>query len=161
MQFFPKTPKFFDAFEKLADQIQLAGVTITQVKVGTSSVTMCAKKLRELELTADEICHQISNQVNATFIPPIDREDIQALARNLDTIIDLIENSGSLLELYRIKTSNQWFTSYCKLLKQATTTTAELVRQLRFGNKKINKMRQLSIEIHRTHFKTNFVLIGQ
>src|SRR5207248_5084975 len=37
-----------------------------------------------------------------TFVTPIDREDIHALARSLDDVMDAIDASAALIRLYRL-----------------------------------------------------------
>jgi hypothetical protein len=42
-------------------------------------------------------------ELNKTFITPFDREDIYALAHQLDDLVDLIENVIKNVKLYNIK----------------------------------------------------------
>ena len=42
-------------------------------------------------------------RLNTTFITPIDREDIHALATRLDDVLDFIEAAAERLVVYRIK----------------------------------------------------------
>lgn len=50
-----------------------------------------AKLLRDLEHRGDEITHRVNRELNQTFITPFDREDIYALAGQLDDVIDLVD----------------------------------------------------------------------
>ena len=47
-----------------------------------------AQRVRELESEADEELRILIDELNRTFVTPIDREDIAALARALDDILD-------------------------------------------------------------------------
>ena len=47
-----------------------------------------AQRLRQLEKEADEIRRLLIDELNRTFVTPIDREDIHALSRAIDDIID-------------------------------------------------------------------------
>jgi uncharacterized protein len=42
--------------------------------------------------------------LNRTFVTPLDREDIHALARSLDDVMDAIDASATLVRLYRLVT---------------------------------------------------------
>ena len=42
--------------------------------------------------------------MNSTFITPIDQEDILLLASSLDDVVDLAEEAGDKIDLYRIHT---------------------------------------------------------
>src|SRR5207248_8640399 len=46
----------------------------------------------------------IIQRLNRTFVTPIDREDIHALARSLDDVMDAIDASATLVRLYRLDT---------------------------------------------------------
>jgi predicted phosphate transport protein (TIGR00153 family) len=61
-----------------------------------------ADEINELEHHCDELTHQIIQRLNRTFVTPIDREDIHALARSLDDVMDSIDGAASILRLYRI-----------------------------------------------------------
>src|SRR5439155_1599491 len=47
--------------------------------------------------------HQIHNLVNSAFITPIDEGDILLLASSLDDVVDLAEETGDKIDLYRIQ----------------------------------------------------------
>lgn len=47
-----------------------------------------AQRVRELEKEADEVRRILIDELNRTFVTPIDREDIYALSRAIDDILD-------------------------------------------------------------------------
>jgi predicted phosphate transport protein (TIGR00153 family) len=49
------------------------------------------------------VTHQIVKKLNTTFVTPLDREDIHALATSLDDVLDYIEAAAERLVVYRIK----------------------------------------------------------
>ena len=55
------------------------------------------------EQEGDRITHDIIQRLNQTFVTPIDREDIYALASGLDDIVDWIEEVADFFALYRIE----------------------------------------------------------
>src|SRR5215207_9153205 len=61
-----------------------------------------AEKMREAEHQADEKTHGIVKRVNSTFITPFDREDIYRLAGSLYDVIDFMDESVDLVELYEL-----------------------------------------------------------
>ena len=148
MHFFPKTPKFFDLFDKLAKKVELSGKLLHENHLNSSSIAQVAKKLRKLELEADDICHYMNREADATFIPPIDREDIHKLSHNLDTIIDCVENSQSLSLIFRLGRPKGLFLNYIEAIAQATKQVSLLVQELRHGGKNIAKMKKYIIKIH-------------
>ena len=55
------------------------------------------------EHEGDRITHDIIDRLNHTFVTPIDREDILALASALDDIVDYTEEVADYLGLYKIE----------------------------------------------------------
>lgn len=60
-------------------------------------------RLRDLEHECDDVTRDIYLLINRTFVTPFDQEDILALASSLDDIVDLAEEIGDKLVLYRVE----------------------------------------------------------
>jgi uncharacterized protein len=63
---------------------------------------MRLRALNGFEKDGDVLVRTISEELYKTFITPIDREDIHALASNLDNTIDLMEDISKKFIYYRI-----------------------------------------------------------
>ena len=61
-----------------------------------------ADQIKEVEHKCDFLTHEIIQRLHRTFVTPLDREDIHALARSLDDVMDAIDASASLVRLYRL-----------------------------------------------------------
>src|SRR5918912_2770868 len=61
-----------------------------------------ADEIKEVEHKCDFLTHEIIQRLNRTFVTPLDREDIHALARSLDDVMDAIDASAALVRLYRL-----------------------------------------------------------
>ncbi len=64
------------------------------------------KKARRLEKKADDVRRRLVEELNNTFITPLDREDIHALSRNLDDVVDYAYTTTEELELFELKTTD-------------------------------------------------------
>lgn len=148
MNFFPKNPKFFDLFEDLARIVNSGGDILPKIKIRSKNIVSYAKKARQLEHQADTICHTLYHEADSTFITPIDREDIHLLSRNLDNIIDLIENLTSNILLYGVTREIAEFKNFTKVISQTTVKILQLVSLLKKRDKNVADMRKLIIEIH-------------
>jgi uncharacterized protein len=58
--------------------------------------------IRSLELKADEFAKKVFIAANRSFNAPIDREDILALAHDLDDAVDLIEDTAKGIQRYGV-----------------------------------------------------------
>jgi hypothetical protein len=56
-----------------------------------------ADEIKEVEHKCDFLTHEIIQRLNRTFVTPLDREDIHALARSLDDVMDAIDASATVI----------------------------------------------------------------
>ena len=102
------------------------------------------RQIVDLEHEGDRITHEIVKRLNATFVTPIDREDLYGLATQLDDVVDYTEEAADFLGLYQIEAP----------MEQATALTGVLVRsceQLAAGLENLSSFKDLDkywIEIH-------------
>lgn len=102
----PKDEKFLKLFVKDVENLVTSATLFREAMVSTISPQERAQKIRkleELEHKGDEITHQILSELSLTFITPLDREDIHALATTLDDILDYIQGTGHRMILYQIE----------------------------------------------------------
>ncbi|MGA2081924.1 MAG: DUF47 family protein [Holophaga sp.] len=60
------------------------------------------RRMKDLEHAGDEFTHQIVDRLNRTFVTPLDREDILALAHALDDVVDCLDGVCERLVLYKV-----------------------------------------------------------
>ncbi|MBB2479539.1 DUF47 domain-containing protein [Bacillus sp. APMAM] len=58
--------------------------------------------MKHYESKGDTLIHDIIVELHKAFITPIDREDILQLAMRLDDVLDGLDHTASLMELYSI-----------------------------------------------------------
>ena len=96
--------KFYNDFQALADELKHGARLLEEMLAAQHPVWDKADEIREVEHKCDFLTHDIIQRLNRTFVTPIDREDIHALARSLDDVMDAIDASASLIRLYRLET---------------------------------------------------------
>jgi uncharacterized protein Yka (UPF0111/DUF47 family) len=62
-----------------------------------------AARVRQIEKDADEIRRILVDELNRTFVTPMDREDIHALSRNLDDVVDYAYSTTEEMEIFEIE----------------------------------------------------------
>lgn len=132
MKLFPKEVEFFELFEKVAENITHAATLLVGIMENFSALIAWAKEIHELEQDGDLLTHDIIRKLNKTFITPIDREDIHALATTLDDIIDLIWAAVDRLTVFKLTNSTKW----------AVTMSKDLLTTIEFVEKAIKKLRE-------------------
>jgi uncharacterized protein len=100
----PREEKFYDDFIAMADELNNGASLLEQMLAAERPIWDKADEIKEVEHKCDFLTHEIIQRLNRTFVTPIDREDIHALARSLDDVMDAIDASATLIRLYRLDT---------------------------------------------------------
>jgi uncharacterized protein len=98
----PKEGKFFDDFTALADRIVTGATLLERMLASDPPDWDIALQIKQVENECDSLTHGIIQRLNKTFVTPIDREDIHALATSLDDVMDAIDAASGVLRRYRM-----------------------------------------------------------
>jgi predicted phosphate transport protein (TIGR00153 family) len=98
----PRDKHFFKEFLSLAEEIR-TGARLLKQMLSTDPPDMNkAEEIKEVEHAADNVTRGIIDRLNRTFVTPLDREDIHALAGSLDDVMDAIDAAAAVIRLYKI-----------------------------------------------------------
>ncbi|MBM4387058.1 MAG: DUF47 family protein, partial [Deltaproteobacteria bacterium] len=94
-----------DVFIKLlTDQAKIGvdGLTALQEYMSTGAPEQ-ANRVLEAEKEADEVRRILVDEINRTFVTPFDREDIYALSRAVDDIIDYAKTTVDEMQVLNVQ----------------------------------------------------------
>src|SRR5262245_43136809 len=99
----PRQDHFFTMLEKLASKIDAAAAVFTELETaaGRDQIMAVATRLKPIETEADDCCRQLYEEIDKTFVTPIDREDLARLTKVLDNVVDGMEHTAVLASLFR------------------------------------------------------------
>jgi uncharacterized protein len=129
--FMPREREFYDLFEEAAANIVKAAAMLEEMLESWPEKAELVKEILLAEQEGDRITHDIIHKLNATFVTPIDREDILALASGLDDILDFTEEVADFLGLYRIEAPMDQATELARILHQSSRAIAGAIPRLR------------------------------
>jgi uncharacterized protein len=130
LKFIPREKAFFAQFTRAAENL-LDGARLLQRMVQDfSDPKGSAMAIVDVEHVGDAITHEIINTLNSTFVTPIDREDIHALASGLDDVLDYIEAASDMLVLHHVEAPTDAVRSQSEVLVRACEAVLECVRRL-------------------------------
>jgi len=98
----PREEKFFGDFITLADRIVTGATLLERMLASDPPDWDTALKIKQVESECDTLTHGIIQRLNSTFVVPIDREDIHALAKSLDDVMDAIDAAAAVTRRYRM-----------------------------------------------------------
>jgi predicted phosphate transport protein (TIGR00153 family) len=120
----PRQEKFFDDFQALAEEIQVGARLLEEMLAPDPPLWDKADEIKEVEHRCDSLTHAIIQRLNQTFVTPLDREDIHALARSLDDVMDAIDAAASRIRIYKLDKVRFGARELARII----TTSAEQVR---------------------------------
>jgi uncharacterized protein len=129
--FAPRDRVYFELFEEAGQNVLQAADLLDRLLATYPDSKELAQDILICEHEGDRITHDIINRLNHTFVTPIDREDILALASALDDIVDYTEEVADFLGLYKIEAPMDQAIKLARVLKAACRQIADAVPRLR------------------------------
>jgi len=151
MRIFPKEIDFFEIFDKAASNLTKATSLLVSLMENFDNLEERAKEIYEVEQDGDMLTHDIMKKLNRTFITPIDREDIHALASRMDDILDLVWGGVDRMIVFRIAEPTPEAVELAKELHRTTEVLQKTIKELRAKN--YSHVQEHCIEINRLENK--------
>ncbi|MGH7298466.1 MAG: DUF47 domain-containing protein [Polyangiaceae bacterium] len=99
----PREEKFFGLFNDLAKRVVEGAHKLLALVRDYSDIERQCRAIKDVEHEADLVTHEIIDRLNKSFVTPLEREDIRALALCLDSVVDDIEAIADCFFLYGVK----------------------------------------------------------
>lgn len=131
MKFLPRDEKFYDLFEKGARQVVQGAIQLEELLKNFDDVQVKTKRIKAIEHEGDVITHDTIENLNRTFITPLDREDIHDLITAIDDVLDYIEACAERLYLFKIEKMKEEAVLICGVLVKAVKELEQAVANLR------------------------------
>ena len=141
----PRNEDFYGQFVTLARQLRTGAELLEEMLAPDPAIWDKAEEIKEVEHKCDHLTHQIISRLNTTFITPIDREDIHALAKSLDDVMDAIDASAKVVRLYKIGTVRYG----ARELAHVVSLSIDQVRHALEALEKKTGVAQRAVEINR------------
>jgi len=126
----PREQKFYADFAAVADGLRTGARLLEQMFATEPPIADKAHEIKEVEHKCDFLTHEIIKRLNQTFVTPMDREDIHALARALDDVMDAIDNAAALVPLYHVQKVRPGVVEMTKVILQSTDELRAAVEAL-------------------------------
>jgi len=91
--FLPKEDHFYDYLEKQAKVAHEGAQALAKFTDNGQTADEARDAVQKLEHEGDSIVHTMEEALAKTFVTPIDREDLQRLSSELDTVLDLMNGA--------------------------------------------------------------------
>jgi len=130
-KFNQKDTEYFDLFVESARYFYNGALMMDEVMLDYSKATDKVREIVELEHEADAVNDKIIDKLNMTFITPIDREDIYAIANGLDDGVDILQGTLQRIVMYKTGKAMNGAISLTKLIIEATDEIIKALTMLK------------------------------
>ena len=127
---FPRKLDFFDMFHEAALNMVVGSRLLKEMMEAFRDIEKKAREIKRIESAGDAITHRIFRNLNQTFITPIDREDIYALASCIDDVLDLVEATADQMVVFKIEKPTQEAISLADIIFQSSEELGRGIAQL-------------------------------
>lgn len=135
LSFVPREKIFFEQFSRAAANLVDGARLLNEMLIDYKDPMASHEAIVEAEHRGDFITHEIIRTLNTTFVTPMDREDIHALASGVDDVMDFIEAAADIFVLHGIPEPTDTARSQTDVLLRATQGVQQAIDNLkRFKN---------------------------
>jgi len=151
----PREEKFFADFVLLAEELRKGARMLKQMLASSPPDVGKVEEIKAIEHTCDKITRGIIDRLNRTFVTPLDREDIHALAGSLDDVMDAIDAAAAVVRLYKIQNVRAGARRLADIIVEAADLICEGMTALEKDSKAVleyaARVNQLEHEADRVH----------
>lgn len=140
----PRKGTFFVLFSQHAQNALEASQALEKLVSDFTRVEDKVRDIHAIEHYGDKLTHQIIQEVNATFVTPLDREDIVGLASKIDDITDVCYDVAEMVSLYKVTAIRPAAVRQAQTLVQAAAVVVVAMRDL----EKLKALEPHWIKIH-------------
>lgn len=137
---------YFENFSECAALSKKAAVYLVECleNYDVNNIEKMLEEMHVFEHSADMKKHEMNEMLAKAFVTPVDREDLDMMSQQLDTVLDLLEEVLQKLYIYNIKAIEPAAIDYAKQLVKACDLLCEIMAE--FENfKKSSKLHSLIV----------------
>ncbi|MDO8725386.1 MAG: DUF47 family protein [Candidatus Methanoperedens sp.] len=116
----PQDKHFFNMLENESRNVLDGSNAFLEMLKNYENIKEKQKIIKDIEHQGDDFVHEIFEELNKSFITPIDHEDISALASAFDDVLDYIDGTAARLVLYDIKKPEENMINIAEVLVKQT-----------------------------------------
>lgn len=131
VRLFPKDDSYFDEMETLAGHLTSAADLLNRLFQDPLEPAHLERRIRTEEHEADELTDEITSRLDGSLIAPFDKEDLYAIARGLDNVVDLVEDASSYVAAFEISRADEGARQLAGVLLRSSVLVATAVANLR------------------------------
>lgn len=140
---------YFKSFIEYADCALRAARFLKETMSNFDPETFSKRQdeMHAIEHEADHINHRTIDRLAKDFIPPLEPEDIAAISREFDDVVDALDDIMRLIGMFNVRSLRAEVSELCDLAVECALSLGELVKEFRHF-KKSDKIQEKLIQIN-------------
>jgi hypothetical protein len=126
----PQRHEFFELFTKASANARDMARVLLELLEGWPGSRDLLADMRELEHEGDRLTHEVIDLLNRTFVTPLDRDDMYALATAIDDVCDHIDEAADDIDAYEVISVPAKAFDQAKVIHRAASRLHEAVELL-------------------------------
>ncbi|UYG98231.1 DUF47 domain-containing protein [Cytobacillus firmus] len=143
---FNKKDKFINHLNNIAINLKESAHYFADYKLkNVSDLKIFSETMKEYETKGDTLVHQVIQDLNNAFITRIEREDILSLTMSMDDVLDGLESTAAMFEMYSITEADSFMIKFVDAIRLAADEIVTAVELL--ASKNLLNIRNHAIKI--------------
>lgn len=152
-----KNDPFFDSLAKIADNVQVAMHYAEDFRVNSlEDLEEISVKMKKYETDGDKLIHELIVMLNKSFMTPIEREDILALANSMDDVLDGMDECIAHFDMFQLIDIDDHMRNFISYIVKSADEIVKAMEKLQ--QKKLVDMREHAILIKDYESKCDEIL---
>jgi predicted phosphate transport protein (TIGR00153 family) len=139
--------RFYVLLGQAADNIVAAGGLLVETMDDFEHLELRAERMHELEHQGDFVTHEVMNQLQRSFVTPLDREDLAMLVQRMDDVVDHIDAAVTALNDYTIVQPTSSAREMAKVIRESGAALQDAMAHIRRAE--LREVLPLTVEINR------------
>jgi len=131
LQIIPRDAQFYEMFAQVAARLSGSARLLHELFQNPARLDQQVSSIKVLEHEADNLTRDVVDRIDRTFVTPFDREDIHALASELDDVVDLIDGAARRAAIFHLKESKPHGVALAEILLRSAVCIEETVQKMK------------------------------
>jgi len=152
-----KQDPFFIALHKIAENMREAVHYANDFRIqNLEDLREISTRMKKYETDGDTLIHELIVMLNKSFMTPIEREDILALANSMDDVLDGMEECIAHFDMFSLTNVDESMNTFISYIVKSADEIVKAMDKLQ--NKNLTSMRENAILIKDYESKCDEVL---
>jgi uncharacterized protein Yka (UPF0111/DUF47 family) len=127
----PREDHFYDLVEQQAAFAHEGAKALSKFATNGTTAEQARDEVQHIEHEGDRMVHEMEEALARTFVTPIDREDLQRLSSELDTVLDLTNGAIRACVLLGVEEPTDAMRKLIEIILRSTLTISAAIPKLR------------------------------